>query len=124
MNTLLRYIRSFRRMPQRYRSAYLRRVLTLEAYRLLSLLRGEKFTHPVPPSAEGGYIVTRAIPSGRLALFGRTIWYTDRIPLEYVPYHPDLEGQRKLVEEAAARTGRPVRHVIIMHSRSRRERAG
>ena len=70
------------------------------------------------PSEEGNYIVTKSIPSFRLRLFGKTIWYTDSIALEYVPSPTDLEEQRELVNTVVARTKGPIHYVAIVHARN------
>jgi len=118
MNRLLSHIRLLRKMPRRFRLPYIQKTLVTEGYRLLCLLKREKFTYPVLPSEEGNYIVTKSIPSFRLTLFGKTIWYTDSIALEYVPSPIDLEEQRELVNTVVARTKGPIHYVTIVHSRN------
>ena len=118
MNTLFSHIRLLMKMPRRFRLPYIQKTLLTEGYRLRCLLKGEKFTYPVLPSEEGSYIVTESIPSLRLTLFGKTIWYTDSIALEYVPSPTDLEEQRELVNTVVARTKGPIHYVTIVHSRN------
>ena len=118
MNTLLSHTRLLMKMPRRFRLPYIQKTLVTEGYRLLCLLKSEKFTYPVLPSEEGNYIVTQSIPSLRLTLFGKTIWYTDSIALEYVPSPTDLEEQRELVNRVVARTKGPIHYVAIVHARN------
>jgi len=118
MNTLFSHIRLLRKMPRRFRLPYIQKTLVTEGYRLRCLLKGEKFTYPVLPSEEGSYIVTESIPSLRLMLFGKTIWYTDSIALEYVPSPTDLEEQREVVNKVVARTKGPIHYVAIVHARN------
>jgi len=119
MSTFLSRIWLLMKMPRRFRLPYIQKTLVIEGYRLLCLLKGEKFTYPVLPSEEGSYIVTESIPSLRLTLFGKTMWYTDSIPLEYVPSPTDLEAQRELVDKIVARTKGPIHYVAIVHARNR-----
>jgi len=106
------------KMPRRFRLPHIQKTLVTEGYRLRCLLKGEKFTYPVLPSEEGSYIVTESIPGLRLTLFGKTIWYTDSIALEYVPSPTDLEEQRELVSKVVARTKGPIHYVAIVHARN------
>jgi hypothetical protein len=118
MNTLLTHIRLLMKIPARFRLPYIQKTVVTESYRLICLLKREKFTYPVFPSEEGSYIVTRSIPSLRLGLFGKTIWYTDSIPLEYVPSPLDLNEQSELVNKIVAQTKRPIQYVVISHARN------
>ena len=118
MNRLLSHVRVLMKMPRPFRLPYIQKTLVTGCYRLLCLLKGAKFTYPVLPSEEGSYIVTKSIPSLRLTLFGKTIWYTDSIALEYVPSPIDLEEQRALVNKVVARTKGPIHYVAIVHARN------
>ena len=118
MNTLLSHMRLLMKMPARFRLPYIQKTVVTEGYRLICLLKREKFTYPVFPSAEGSYIVTRSIPGLRLGLFGKTIWYTDSIPLEYVPSPTDVSQQRELVNKIVAQTKGPIQYVVISHARN------
>jgi hypothetical protein len=111
------HIRVLMKMPRRFRTPYVMNTLTIEAYRLLCLVKGEDFKYPVLPSVEGQYIVTKFIPSRRLTLFGKTIWYTDSIALEYVPSPTDLEEQREIVNRVVAQTKGPIHYVAIVHAK-------
>jgi hypothetical protein len=123
MNTFLSRICLLMKIPRQFRLPNIQKTLVTEGYRLLCLLKGEKFTYPVLPSEEGSYIVTESIPSLRLTLFGKTIWCTDSIPLEYVPSPTDLEAQRELVDKVVARTKGPIHYVAIVHARNCRTEA-
>jgi len=106
-------IRLLMKIPRRFRLPYIQKMLITEGFRLLCLLKGDKFSYPVLPSEEGSYIVTESIPSLRLTLFGKTIWYTDSIPFGYVRCPRDLEAQRELVDKVVARTKGPIHYVAI-----------
>ena len=59
------------------------------------------------PRPAGKYILTKSLPRVAFKIFGKTFCFSEEMPVEYVPYTPELA--RKLQE----RTGKPVKIVEL-----------
>jgi hypothetical protein len=80
-------------LPNRF--AALRNALIFELFYLWWKVSGRKVTHflRATPLPEGKYIVTRTIPAIRLTILGKRFCFSEELPVEHVPYTPEMERQ-------------------------------
>ena len=93
----------------KYRYKGIRSAIKFELYSLWWRARGYKLTHWLneKPKPAGKYILTKSLPRVAFKIFGKTYCFSEEMPVEYVPYTPELAS------ELQARTGKPVKVVEI-----------
>ena len=93
----------------RYRYKGIREAITFELYSLWWKAKGQNVPHWLEsnPRPAGKYILTKLIPRVGFEIFGKTYCFSEEMPVEYVPYTPEL------ARELQARTGKPVKVVEI-----------
>ncbi|HJR08969.1 MAG TPA: hypothetical protein VJ842_17050 [Pyrinomonadaceae bacterium] len=93
----------------KYRYKGIRSAIKFELYSLWWRAKGYKLTHWLDekPKPAGKYILTKSLPRVAFKIFGKTYCFSEEMPVEYVPYTPELAA------ELQARTGKPVKVVEI-----------